>query len=404
MDTGFAQQNIRRLASAGFGIAMAGLALLAPIPHIRASLGRNAQITPPSIAATKQAQMPELPTVKLSGGRVVQRTALSRDGRFLAAAGTGIKIWNIARAQWNPIGSGWVETLNRSSEPTGEISFSPDGRVLAAASGRMVKLWRTADGTLLRSLEGHDSRVTRITHSPDGRVLASASTDGTIRLWLANGGSLRTLKGHSAPVLALAYAPDGRTLASTAADGTARIWTFDGRPLRTLKRNSRSSRPFYSRLAFSPDGRVLADSDGSSITLWRTNGKPIRTLPGHPEMIGKRQSPGIVHHIAFSPDGRFLASCGDDGTVKLWRTADGQLLNTLQGKGGVAMHLAFSPDGRFLASGHGAKVRLWLPNGQLFRTLEGQSDIVRHLVFSADGRILSTSAGQVVLWRLDALR
>lgn len=123
-------------------------------------------------------------------------------------------------------------------------------------------------------------------------------------------------------------------------------------------------------------------------------------------MIGKRQSPGVVHHIAFSPDGRILASCGDDGTVKLWRTADGQLLNTLQEKGGVAMHLAFSPDGRFIASGHGdTKVRLWLPNGQLFRTLEGQSGSVRHLVLSADGRILSsTSAGRVVLWRLDALR
>lgn len=229
MDTAFAQQRMYHIASVGFGIALAEFAFLGPTPRSRAPLGHTSQITPPSIAATKQAQTPELPTVKLARGRDTERTALSRDGRFLAAAGDGIKIWNIARAQWNPIPSGWAENLNRYSERTGVISFSPDGRVLATASGRMVKLWHTADGTPLRSLESRDGNVTRYsvvtstTHSPDGRVLASASTDGTVRLWLANGGFLRTLKGHSAPVSDLTYAPDGRTLASTAADGTTRI-------------------------------------------------------------------------------------------------------------------------------------------------------------------------------------
>jgi len=232
-------QKARRIGFSGFGIATAGLALLAPIPSGRTSLGRNSAVVSPIFAAPKQAQVPEVPTVKLSGGRVVQRIAFSRDGRFLAASGVGITIWNIARAQWSPLPSGWVETLKNFSERSGRMSFSPDGRVLATASGRRVKLWRTDNGTLLRSLEGHDGNVTSITHSPDGRVLASTSTDGTMRLWLANGGFLRTLKGHSSAVYDLTYAPDGRTLASTSADGTTKIWTFDGRLLRTLKRKNR---------------------------------------------------------------------------------------------------------------------------------------------------------------------
>jgi WD40 repeat protein len=51
------------------------------------------------------------------------------------------------------------------------LTFSPDGRTLAVAEGRVVRLWRVADGTLLNVLvaeAGCDqpTHVVRVTETP----------------------------------------------------------------------------------------------------------------------------------------------------------------------------------------------------------------------------------------------
>jgi WD40 repeat protein len=48
-----------------------------------------------------------------------------------------------------------------------------------------VKVWETATGQELLSLQGHADGVWGVTFSRDGQRLVSASTDGAVKLWEA---------------------------------------------------------------------------------------------------------------------------------------------------------------------------------------------------------------------------
>ena len=67
------------------------------------------------------------------------------------------------------------------------VSFSPDGSVLASASGegtdRMVYLWDATTGERKRTFAGHRDAVNSVAFSPERGVLASGSSDGTVLLW-----------------------------------------------------------------------------------------------------------------------------------------------------------------------------------------------------------------------------
>jgi roadblock/LC7 domain-containing protein len=240
------------------------------------------------------------------------------------------------------------------NDAVSSVHFHPEGRLLATGSyDHTATIWDATSGKCLHRLVGHRGIVTAVAFSPDKKTLATASIDRTIKLWdVATGRLQNTLTGHKSWVNALAYRSDGGRLFSGSSDGTILIWsTKTNAPLHTLIATDAEVRS----LVVSPDGvHLAAGLRYGAVKLWTLADRKERmTLPGQGEMCA----------IAFSPDGKLLATSEGDwnrgGLVKLRDTATGKPLVRFQHTGEV-LCLSFSRDGHTIVAGAADKsVKLW---------------------------------------------
>jgi WD40 repeat protein len=102
---------------------------------------------------------------------------------------------------------------------------------------------------------------------------------------------------------------------------------------------------------------------------------------------------GAVQSVLFSPDGTLLASNGVDGSIRLWRVSDGQMVRIFNRRASYASCIALSPDGKLLASGTlEGTLNLWeVRSGKLLGSLN-EHVFVKSVSFSPDGK----------LWRREA--
>ena len=318
------------------------------------------------------ADKPQLPiTLKVDTDRVLS-VAYSPDGKTLAAgnADKTIKLWDVATGK-DTATFGSKEAGNLHAYGVYSVAYSPDGKTLAAGSmDKTIKLWDVATGKEQATLQGHTKYVSSVAFSPDGKTLASGSGDATIKLWdVATGKEQATLKGHGffgcRPWLSVRTARRWPRLARTTRSNCGTWRRARSRPPSTGSPNPASA---PSHLAYSPDGKTLAEGTGifdegkrgfsGEVKLWDVaTGKEQATL-----LLGDTGGFGYtggVNSVAYSPDGKTLAAASVC-TIKLWDAATGKELATLQGQAGMVSSVAFSPNGKTLAAVNADKtIKLW---------------------------------------------
>ena len=325
--------------------------------------------------------LPEGAVVRLGKGRMGESDraiSFSPDGRLLAvASGIGVWLYDVDAPERLTLLP--VELAN-------SVSFSPDGTTLASGSGfnegGKITLWDVATGSQTSTLE-EDWWVKNVEFSPDGRNIASIG-GGRVGVWdVATGTRTATLQGLTSPSLSVAFSPDGTTLASGAEDGTASLWDLTtGTNTATFEGHG----GYVQSVAFSPDGRTFAsgDQDGS-IRLWDVASGRISAILLH----GSH-----VNCVSFSPDGATLGSGGLDGSVKLWDPETKRNTATLPRHGGIVRAVSFSPDNSIIATAsEDGTVSLWDLQSETATTLSGHTPETWVMAFSRDGKLLASKHG-----------
>ena len=252
-----------------------------------------------------------------------------------------------------------------------------------------------------------ERELSQIIVSPDGVWLAgwdsggfnadrTALRPGKVWLWETETGRLVTsLPQEAAPYLLVGFSPDSQRLITFSENGSLRVTAVaDGREV--SQKTLDIKEPW--KTALSPDGKLLAVSDGPSVTVYDTGtGRELASIT-----LAKGSMA-----MVFTPDSAKLVVGCEDGTVELWQVLAGSFVTRAKIPRYVES-LAVSPDGQYLAAVVGIKTqrdeetetRVWhLPTGRetarIFQAGGGS-----HLAFSQNGLLMTTSSSKgITVWR-----
>lgn len=239
--------------------------------------------------------------------------------------------------------------------------ITADGRTLVAC-----RVDDRADRVLVRDLPGgavrqsipvRASEARFLCAAPDGSWVATTGgrPDKRLRVWDAATGAERFAHELEANPFCTAATPDGRYAAAELTDlgrGTNNKVVFVNAATGVAEFALPTRRRQTTALAFSADGRYMAAGFNGAVQLWDV---PARTLVRTIEGFER-----VVMRLAFSPDGRMVAGGTGDGQVWVWDAATGRRTQVIQtGTRGVRA-LAFRADGRLLVTAtNKAPVALW---------------------------------------------
>jgi hypothetical protein len=207
--------------------------------------------------------------------------------------------------------------LKHTDVVSGLVYFPDSVRAASSSYDKTIKIWNIPEGTLLKTLEGHEGRVHSVAVSQDGRHIASGSADHTVRVWDAQSGELLAmLEGHQGIVRGVAFLPGDKRIVSGGADGL-RCWDWEQEKL--VWRSAEDDADVWG-MAVSKHGRraaICAHPYGDTQVWDLESGKRLLRFD--------RRSSHPTHGVAISPDGKevFGHAGPNNSLVRRWDAATG---------------------------------------------------------------------------------
>jgi WD40 repeat protein len=258
----------------------------------------------------------------------------STDGSLLASAHSDgvVQLWDLES-------KALLATVNSGDQPVHDLLFSPDGKLLAVASGRQnpfnrlygsasefdyrtesVVIWDVARRSPVATLTDHSGHVTGMAFRPDGKILALSTGQvtvdrfrrdeaggfptpgetvdiaGAIELWdVTIAARVATIPGRKAPDSdrkdpfdGVAFSPDGRTLAGrTHYNKGVILWDPDGHNRLGELRPPLDRDKYLTGMGFSDDSHTLVLLSDATAMVWSVDRRvPLATLNEPKTIIG----------------------------------------------------------------------------------------------------------------------
>jgi WD40 repeat protein len=377
------------------------------------------------------------PIATLRAAWPIQRVAFSRDGRFVATAGTSLSgferpsellLWDVSQRCLSACLARYVRGVRG-------LEFLPDGKtLLVLTEERALRAIRYEEHEVYRRIPAHEGPILAMEFDASGRLVTSGR-DRTIRTW--NLDKLETLAeraGLEESVAGLALGTDGKS-GITFGDSPEIAWR-DLTSGAVLRRETLANE--LTCVTQAANGAVAAadaqgglrrwDASGQRTLAWTTPWRPVRQLLFTDE-FGRMAVSGCADKVVFwdtqwgnyqhlleagsevcslalSPDHKLVAAGTARGAIRVWSVERGELVAVVREHTQPVVALAFSADGHTLASAAGSEaVRLWsVPNLERLLSLQGPNEGVRLLRFSPDNQTLvaGLADGSLIIWRAES--
>jgi hypothetical protein len=282
-----------------------------------------------------------------------------------------------------------------------EASYSPDGTKLAISGARELFIWDLAEeGHVVRTLTFDEAlqddrtwsteTIGGVSYSPDGRSVAAIGKSGVVKIWDTQ--TWRTLRvlavdpdGRGLMDPKLVFSPDGQRVVTWSSSFKAMVWDTDtGEQALTLSYGNR-----IDDLAYSLDGQSILTVGNSALRVWDAHtGEEIDV-----------RTPGGTR-VAYSADGhRIVVTNRYDGTATIWDADIWKSELTIRYGDYGLEYATLSPDNHHLLTIREKDATMRdATTGQEIATLT-HDDVIQFALYSPDGRhIVTLNRCWVMIW------